>query len=133
MDDPYVIVGDANSVIQLHAAAADWAVTQKYAVYEGAQEIPVVQREPLIPDKPKVIDPADLVSDPEAHQTPDDGFPPSGDGSLAPKQEVPKRPYGNQPKSMWITYATAVDPDLTAERAEGMSKADLMSRYGERL
>jgi len=44
-----------------------------------------------------------------------------------------KRPYGNAPKSAWVRYATAVDAGLSPERAEGMTKADLMSRYGERI
>lgn len=47
--------------------------------------------------------------------------------------EPPKRPYGNAPKSAWVAYACAVDEKMTEERAEGMTKADLMSRYGERL
>ncbi len=115
-DHPFVIIGDVNDTLLLPEYAADWAVTQGYAVETGV--IPVVQTHAdLIPDKPRVIDPAVLVSDPDAHEEP----------------EPPKRPYGNQPKSMWATYAAAVDPDMTVERAEGMTKADLMSQYGERL
>ncbi len=121
MDAPFFITGDAGSRIQLSSEAADWAVTQKLAVYEGAQEIPVVQREPLIPDERKVIDPADLVSDPEAHQEPESA------------KEPPKRPYGNAPKSAWVEYVVAIEPDMTRERAETMSKADLMSGWGQRL
>jgi hypothetical protein len=42
-----------------------------------------------------------------------------------------KRPYGNRPKSEWIAYAVQQghDPD----EATGLTKADLMSLYGERL
>lgn len=122
-DDPYVITGDAGAIIDLPAPAADWAVTQQYAVYESSV-IPVNKTGPdLIPDKPKVIDPADLVSDPEAHEEPEEPTEPA----------PPKRPYGNAPKSAWVSYAIAVRPELTQERAEGMSKADLMSEFGQRL
>lgn len=48
-------------------------------------------------------------------------------------EEPLKRPYGNAPKSAWQRYACAVDSELTPERAETMTKADLMSKYGERL
>jgi hypothetical protein len=47
--------------------------------------------------------------------------------------EPPKRPYGNAPKSAWVEYAVAADSKMTKERAEGMTKVDLMSRYGEPL
>jgi hypothetical protein len=42
-----------------------------------------------------------------------------------------KKPYGNRPKAEWIAYAIQQghDPD----EAEGSTKADLMSLYGERL
>jgi hypothetical protein len=138
MDAPFIIVGDQNAVLVLDEARAAFLVVNKLGVYEGdpfdigptraeleAEEarihrVPIVKREDgdLIPDKPTVIDPADLTSDPEAHE--------------------PKRPYGNAPKSAWIRYAVAMSgkkgcPVITEERAEEMSKADLMSRYGERL
>ncbi len=118
-DDPYIVVGDVGALIELHAPAADWAVTQGYAVYTG--HVPVVQREPLIPEERKVIDPRDLLG-PEGQKEADEETP-----------EPPKRPYGNQPKALWAEYAVAVDPELSLERALGMSKADLMSQYGERL
>jgi hypothetical protein len=47
--------------------------------------------------------------------------------------EEVKRPYGNAPKSAWIRYACAVDEKMTQERGEGLTKAELMSKYGERL
>jgi hypothetical protein len=47
-----------------------------------------------------------------------------------PAKEI-KKPYGNQPKALWAEYAVSKghDPD----EAAGMTKADLMSLYGERL
>lgn len=51
----------------------------------------------------------------------------------AETDDAPKRPYGNAPKSAWIRYGMSVDPELTEERGETMTKADLMSKYGERL
>jgi hypothetical protein len=50
--------------------------------------------------------------------------------SPAPSGEM-KKPYGNRPKSEWIAYAVQQGHD--AEEAEGMTKTDLMSLYGERL
>lgn len=47
--------------------------------------------------------------------------------------EPPKKPYGNAPKSAWVRYAVAIDGELSEERAEDMTKADLMSKYGSRL
>lgn len=49
----------------------------------------------------------------------------------APSDEPLKKPYGNQPKSLWIAYAIQQGED--PETAESMSKADLMSKHGERL
>jgi hypothetical protein len=50
--------------------------------------------------------------------------------SPAPSGEM-KKPYSNRPKSEWIAYAVQQGHD--AEEAEGMTKNDLMSLYGERL
>jgi hypothetical protein len=52
------------------------------------------------------------------------------DGTPAEPEEL-KRPYGNRPKSEWVDYAISKghDPD----EATGLTKADLMSLYGERL
>lgn len=48
-------------------------------------------------------------------------------------EEEIKRPYGNAPKSAWIRYACSVDDKMTQERGDGMTKADLMAKFGERL
>jgi hypothetical protein len=115
-DSPYVITGDAGAIIDLPAPAADWAVTQQYAVYEGG----VI---PAIPEVREVSSQPDPDSEGQAtvFDTPDE------------EPEPPKRPYGNAPKSAWVAYAIAVRPELTQERAEGMSKADLMGEFGQRL
>lgn len=119
-DSPF-IVGDVNATLDLPDDAADFAVTQGFGVYT-AQNIPVVQHEPLIPEERKIIDPRDLLG-PDGQAEADE----------AEEPEPPKRPYGNAPKSAWAAYAAAVDPDMTIERAEGMSKNDLLSQYGSRL
>jgi hypothetical protein len=142
LDNPY-LVGDKGATLLLADYLADFAVRNKFGEYAGAplepgparaeleaeearigtlkrlgepQEIPVAKRGDgdLIPEERTVIDPAGLVTDPGAH-------------------EPPKRPYGNAPKSAWIRYAVSVDPGMTEERGELMTKADLMSRYGARL
>lgn len=58
-----------------------------------------------------------------------------GEESSQPDSEPEevKKPYGNAPKSAWVRYACSVDDKMTEERAETLTKADLMSRYGERL
>jgi hypothetical protein len=45
----------------------------------------------------------------------------------------PKKPYGNASVDAWRRYAVAIDSELTPEQAQLVTKADLMSRYGERL
>ena len=114
MDSPYVIVGDANQPIELHAAAADWAVRQQLAVYTGSAPPPA----PLVVTATQERTPSretGLVTEPE------------------PPKETPKRPYGNASKDVWAEYAAAVDPEMSIERAKGMTKNDLLARYGQRL
>jgi len=123
MDSPYVIVGDANQPIELHAAAADWAVRQQLAVYTGSAPPPA----PLVVTATQERTPSretGLVTEPE----PDDP-----DDEPEPPKETPKRPYGNASKDVWAEYAAAVDPEMSIERAKGMTKNDLLARYGQRL
>jgi len=47
-----------------------------------------------------------------------------------------KRPYGNHSKAAWTEWALHGDhgqPRPTAEEAAGLTKNELMNRYGERL
>jgi hypothetical protein len=146
-DSPYVC-GDANDILLLDDYAAFFVVRQGLGEYYGPapapgpsraeleaeeaqiaagtlQAIPISKSQEAIelPEKRTVVDPADLVSPEDRAEA----------EAEAAAESVPKRPYGNAPKSAWIRYACEVDPDMTPERAEGMTKADLMSRYGERL
>ena len=133
MDSPHAITGDKGTELALSSAAAHFAVRNGLGEFIGeeletpgptraeleAREIEIVKREDGIefPEQRTVIDPADLVSDEDR----------------AEAEGPPKRPYGNAPKSAWVRYAVSVDPDLTEERADTWTKADLMSRYGSRL
>jgi hypothetical protein len=49
----------------------------------------------------------------------------------APEPEPAEPPRPSDPKPDWVDYA--VDRGLARDKAEAMSKADLMSRYGGRL
>lgn len=132
LETPFAITAARGERVSLSEEAAAWAVRHNFAIYYSLpravqpltkvldpppdpEPIPLVKRsEDLIPETPSKLDPVDLVTDPEA-----------------PKPM--KRPYGNAPKNAWIDYAVSVDEGLTRERAEMMTKSDLMSRYGERL
>jgi hypothetical protein len=139
MDAPYLLIGDKDAVLTLTTPLADWVVGQTLGVYEGdeeigptraeleAREIEIVKRPdaPEFPEKRTVIDPGDLLGE-------------EGRREADAEAETPKRPYGNAPKAAWIRYAVGMSgkkgcPVITEERAEEMSKADLMSRYGVRL
>lgn len=48
-------------------------------------------------------------------------------------EETPGLPKPYAPKQDWVNYAVAVDDKLDPEVASRMTKADLMSRYGDRL
>ena len=47
------------------------------------------------------------------------------------EEAVPEPPRPSDPKPDWVDYAA--DRGLARDKAEAMSKADLMSRYGGRL
>jgi hypothetical protein len=49
----------------------------------------------------------------------------------ASEPEPVKRPYSNATKTAWIEWA--VDNGCDRDKAEGMTKTQLMSEYGERL
>jgi hypothetical protein len=107
-DAPF-LVADAGAVIVTDEATAAFAVRQDWAVpVEGFQAVP------------------------ESADSPEQGREETSQVE-AEDPEPPKRPYGNAPKDTWAEYAAAVDPEMSKERALGMTKADLMSRYGERL
>jgi hypothetical protein len=42
----------------------------------------------------------------------------------------PVRPPVNATKNEWVGYAVAVDPDLTVDDADAMTKNDLIEKYG---
>lgn len=117
-DFPFQIVGDANQVLHLTDPAAVFVVQLGNGVYEGDPPAPGPSRAELERQEQERLSEANTLSQV---------------GEEPPAEEAPKMPYGNAPKSAWIRYACAVDSELTQERAEGMTKADLMSRYGERL
>jgi hypothetical protein len=125
--DSPLVVGDIGATLLLEDEAAEFAVTQGFGIYLPGS-IPIVALEPLIPDKPKVIDPRDLLG-PEGQKEADE----ARDADSPEPPAKPKRPYGNAPKSAWVEYVVAIEPDMTFERADGMSKSDLMSGWGQRL
>lgn len=92
-----------------------WGVTDGVRDSYLAEEIPLVKRADAIefPEERTAIDPADLVS------------------AEAPPEPRPRRPYGNASKADWITWA--IYQGCPEDEAAGLTKAELMSRYGERL
>ena len=129
LDSPPVC-GDLNEEPILPTSTAAWLVNNKLAVWVGDTEI--------APENPGPTR-AELEAIEASHGTlkkigeEKAVTEPSDDKVVTEPVEPPKRPYGNAPKSAWVRYAVAVDPELTEERAEDMTKADLMSKYGERL
>jgi hypothetical protein len=117
-DHPFVIIGDVNDTLLLPEYEADWAVTQGYAAYTG-----ITFEEAKEQNAQQVADILDVPREVSSQSEPEEPAEP----------EPPKRPYGNAPKSSWVAYVVAVEPEMTVERAEGMSKADLMSGWGQRL
>jgi hypothetical protein len=116
--DAPLIVGDTGDILTLSDAVAVFAVNNKFGVYHGGPiDSPGPSRGQL------------EALEAEAQRGTLEPLKPS-DEKVA---EPPKRPYGNAPKSAWARYAAAVDPEMTVERAEDMTKADLMSKYGSRL
>lgn len=117
MDTPY-ICGDKDQELRLANYVAGFAVLHKLAVYTDAEPEPGPSRAVLEAQEEALR----LKQAAVQEEKTEEGEP----------EEI-KRPYGNAPKSAWIRYALSVDPKMTEERAEGMTKADLLSRYGERL
>lgn len=128
MDAPFVIVGDRDSVLHLPHSAAQFAVIQGLAIFADDGEEPGPTRAQLEQQEAEI----QAATLPKIGEDDDSPIKRALDGVEEPPAE-PKRPYGNAPKSAWVRYACEVDENMTAERAEGMTKADLMSRYGERL
>lgn len=125
VDDPFPICGDPGDIIGLPDHAAVTVIKQGWGEYHGPPPEPGPSRAELERQEAElrqreVISRNSGTSSPVSEED-------------APAEEPPKRPYGNAPKSAWVRYAAAVDPELTEERAESWTKADLMSRYGERL
>ena len=53
------------------------------------------------------------------------------DGSpYAAETEQPKRPADTAAKAAWVGYARAVDPGLSIDDADAMTKNDLIEKYG---
>lgn len=123
-DTPFVIVGDKDATLRLTHAAAQFVVILGNGVYADDGEQPGPSRAELERQE------AEIQASAAPEKTGEDDSQPGDDADAA--EEV-KRPYGNSPKSAWVRYACQVDDKMTEERAEGMTKADLMSRYGERL
>lgn len=108
MDNPY-IVGDAGTELCLPDHAAFLVIRLGNGVYcDGGEPKPEFTR-------------AELEAHEEAVTI----------GEVI--EEEIKRPVANSPKAAWIRYAAAVDENMSEERAELMTKADLMSKYGERF
>jgi hypothetical protein len=122
ISEPFVIVGDKDAQLRLSHAAAQFVIAQGNGVYADGGEQPGPSRAALEQQETEIQQAGTL------RQVGEETPPPSG--------ELVKRPYGNAPKSAWVRYAVNGDhgqPPITQERAELMTKADLMSRYGERL
>lgn len=122
MDQPFPIVGDAGQVLHLSNPAALFVITMKNGFYLDEEPYPKFTRAELEKQE------EELTARP---YNPDEGQATVFD--IPDEPVTPKMPYGNAPKAAWIRYARAIDAALTQERADGMTKADLMSRYGERL
>lgn len=139
MDRPY-IVADLNAELTLDDATADFAVRNKFGEYVGPpQEVGPTRAELEAAEEARL---AETYKTATGQDWNDPGDEPDGqpvpEVAGAPDSPEPKRPYGNAPKSAWADYAVKMSgikgcPVITMERAEEMSKADLMSRYGARL
>jgi len=102
-----------------HCIAAGWAEHADPPAPPKAARA----REPE--EAPEPEKPAEVSREPE-----------SGDGSSLFEQTGgaitnPEPPRPSDPKPDWVDYAA--DRGLARDKAEAMSKADLMSRYGGRL
>ncbi len=121
MDEP-PICGDVDSVLLLQEGHAEFAVNQKLGVYYPGEDTGPTRAELEREEHARLIA-RDADGDSPVER--------ALDGVEEP-EEI-KQPYGNSPKSSWIRYACSIDPELTEERGELMTKADLMSKYGSRL
>lgn len=117
MDSPY-IVGDVDDKLTLPDYSAAFAVHSGNAKYLDSEPPPPPPRAQQERQEQEI---GTLRRMGEESSQPDS------------EPEEVKKPYGNAPKSAWVRYACSVDDKMTEERAETMTKADLMSRYGERL
>ena len=131
--DPYRICGDANTVIQLSDEAAAFAVQQGYGTIEGTlqsynemvpppEPVGTLQKMNFAPELPDEPARPDLVEDDSPIQRALDDVP----------EPVMKKPDGRSNQKTWAAWAVQVDADMTLERAEGMSKQELMAEYGQR-
>lgn len=143
--EPYRICGDANTIIELSDEAAAFARQQGYGTLYGDAALPSYEEivpppepvgtlqkmnfenvSPPLPDDPVVHEPS---SHPDAEDSP---IQRALDNVPEPEPATLKKPDGRNTQKVWAAWAVANDPDLTIERAEGMSKQDLMSQYGGR-
>lgn len=110
-----VLTGDKGAILRVLDHDAKNLVAMGFAVHLDAEPVLGPPRAEL-----EALEAARLAKDA------------AGEPSVDEPEEV-KRPYGNAPKSAWVHYACSVDPKMTQERGDGMTKADLMAKYGERL
>lgn len=54
------------------------------------------------------------------------------DGSAYTEAEPPKQPALSASKVDWVGYARSVDPDLTVDDADAMTRNDLAEKYGSK-
>ena len=114
MDDP-LIVGDTGEELRLRDFVASFVVQQGDAIYLDEEPQPGPSRVELEKQETEIQ---------------------AGTLKQVSEDEPMKRPYGNAPKAAWVRYAAHGDhgqPFMSEERAEGLTKADLMSKFGERL
>jgi hypothetical protein len=133
MDKPY-LVGDERAELMVSTSTAAWAIRNKLAEgIGGSMEVGPTRAEL------EAQEAARLAADPSTQALAFAEDREADEVAAEDDRELrPKRPYGNAPKSAWAQYAVdmgGIDgcPDITIERAEEMTKADLMSRYGARL
>lgn len=53
-------------------------------------------------------------------------------GPFEAEPEELKRPADSASKAAWVGYARAVDPDLSVDDADAMTKNDLIEMYGSK-
>jgi hypothetical protein len=89
---------------------------------------------PRVHDLPEDPRPASMTQPVDTEMLGVDDDDPGVDGE--PDDDPPERPKPADPKQAWIDYAVSGAPvadRIPEPQASGMSKADLMSRYGGRL